>query len=345
MERVNPRGLLLAIAALLAALVVADRALVLWPEHWAWAAREVPARASDPYRVEALLRATPPGRRNVPILGNSLAERGLDSAALEKHFAAQGLRFPSLTIGSGPALAFGMLAGAVADLEPRAAIFVAGPLALRSLPQPHRVRVYDVRAAPELFGVADLLREPGFHLMGLAGELNVLVRHGQALRQAARVRLGLGRFEPHGFAAIDRPPGDYGPGSESWQAWLRDPAPETYPNRNTRALAYLARRLREAGARLLVVDAPVLETELTRGGGARLARYREMLRELAAEADFELLALDPAVVFGAGDFANGVHPNESGRARFTAALIESLGDRLERDQGVEGRAGAEPVRR
>ncbi len=335
----------LAIALLLAGLVAADRALVLWPAHWAWVAREMPVRVSDPYRVEALLRSTPPGRRNVPILGNSLAERGLDPAELERRFAAQGLRFPSITIGSGPALAFGMLANSVADLEPRAAIFVAGPLSLRSLPQLHRVRVYDLRSVPDLFSARDVLREPGFHVAGLFGELSVLLRHGRALRNAARVRLGLGQWDPHGGGPIDARSGEYGPGSDSWLNWIREPVPDSYPNANTRALAYLSRRLRESGARLLVIDAPVLATSQTQSVSARIDRYRQFLLELSAEAGFELLEPDPPVVYRPEDFLDGVHPSDSGRARFTAALIESLGDRLERDQGVEGRAGAEPVHR
>lgn len=333
------RKALLAIALLLASLVAADRAIALWPAHWAWVAREMPARVDDPYRVEALLRSTPPSRRNVPILGNSLAERGLDPAVLERHFAAQGLRFPSITIGSGPALAFGMLANAVADLEPRAAIFVAGPLALRSLPQLHRVRVYDLRSVPDLFSARDVLREPGFHAAGLFGELSVLARHGRALRKAALVRLGLRDWDPHGGEPIGARPGEYTQGSDSWLNWLREPVPDSYPNANTRALAYLSLRLREAGARLLVIDAPVLSTAKARDASARIDGYRQFLRELSAQAGFELLEPDPPVVYEPQDFLDGVHPSDSGRARFTAALIESLGDRLERDQGVEGRAG------
>ncbi len=331
-----PRRALWVLAGMLAAITVADRALVLWPAHWAWVARELPPRAFDPYRIEAVLRATLPDRRNVPILGNSLAERGLDAAVLERHFAARGLRFPMVTMGSAPALAFGMLANDVADLEPRAAIFVAGPLALRSLPQPHRIRVYDVRTVAHLFGLSEIVREPGFHFRGLVGELNIFARHRRALFEAALVRFGRSRWQPHGEPTTDSPSSALPHGGESWRSWLLAPVPDTYPNANTRALAYLARTLRDRGARLVVVDAPVLPTPLTESAGDRIERYREFLRALSVEEDFELVESHRLPVFREEDFMDGVHPNESGRARFTAAVIDAIGARLD-DGTPEGR--------
>ncbi len=329
-RRAGLRLALLLVIGPLALLFAADRALVLWPAHWAWVAREAPPLVVDPYRVEAVLRATPRDRRSVPILGNSIADRGLDSAMLEQRFAAQALRFPKATLGGSPALTYGMLADAVADLEPRAAIFVASAPALRTRTDLGRVHAYDVRAVPELFSAAEVLADPSFHLDGLVGELSIFARHRRALRQVALVRLGRVEWRQLEFER-DRAKLEElvrGGGDEAWEAWLRDRVADDYPNANSRALARLARKLRERGGRLIVIDAPVHPIPLLLGARRRIPPYREALRALALAEDFDLIGADQLPDFDEDHFDDWVHLNERGRDRLTAAVADTIGPRL-----------------
>lgn len=327
-RRTNLRLLLLLLVGPLALLVAADRALVLWPAHWIWVARELPPRIFDPYRVEAQLRATPPDRRNVPILGNSIAERGIDETALERRFAQVGLRFPKLTIAGSAALTFGILAEAVADLEPRAVIFVSSPPALTSQVDLDRVYAYDVRALAELFSAVEILDEASFHVRGLAGELSIFARHRRAVLRAALVRLGIRPWKQDRPEAERGQPRERGLGDDTWRAWMSRPVPDSHPNPNTRALVRLGRVLRERGARLVVLDAPVRPSGLLEGAGSRVDSYRSALRALAEAEGFELLDSDQLLELREDDFADSIHLNEAGRERLSAALGNALEARL-----------------
>jgi hypothetical protein len=307
------------------ALAALDRAVVHWDAQWAWAAREVPPLVLDPYRIEALLRTTPPGRENVVLLGNSVLEEGFDADALAARFRERGLRFPKLTLAGSPAVSFGMLAGAVANLEPRAAVYVVSPPGLRSRGYVDEVYVYDVAAVPALFTASEVLAEPRFHLNGLVGQLDVFARHRRALQRAALVWMGrlswlqlTADAKRVGFLAGRE-------GRDSWVNWMKDPEPDVYPNPNTRALGYLAQRLRDVGTPLIVLQAPLHPMQMKLGIGKRVARYRSYLRELAAAEGFALVGEDQVPQLDTYDFADWVHANEHGRERLT----RFLGDYLE----------------
>jgi len=305
------------------ALLALDRAVVCWDAHWAWAAREVPPLTLDPYRLEATLRSTPPGRRNVVILGNSVAEMGFDREALESRFRAEGLRFPKLTIGGAPAASFGMLARAVAGLEPRTVVYVAAAPALRSRDFLDHVYSYDVRAAPALFTPAEWLAEPRFHLEGLAGQLHVLARHRRALQRALLVRLGRLSWEGLRLQA-ERIRLEHGlEGRDAFQEWVSQ-EPDRYPNPNTRALAHLARTLRAAGASLVVLDAPVHPILMKLGIRERVARYRSLLRELAEAEGFAWLDAEQLPRLAEHEFLDWIHANDRGRERLTGFLGDHL---------------------
>lgn len=327
-RRPNLRRLLLLLLGPLALLVAADRALVLWPAHWAWVARDLPPRVYDPYRIEAQLRATPPGRQNVPVLGNSIAERGIDEALLDERFASEGLHFPKLTLAGSAALTFGFLANAVANLEPRAAIFVPSGPALSSNLELDRVHAYDVRAVGELFSVAEILDSAGFHAGGFAGELHVFARHRRALLRAALVRLGLRPWKRDPTEAELTQARERGPGDENWRAWLRAPIPDRYPNANTRALVRLGRVLRERGSRLILLDAPLHPAALLADSEGRIDAYRKQLHELAAAEGLELLAPEQLVELSPQDFADWVHLAPAGSERLSAALADALETRV-----------------
>jgi hypothetical protein len=323
-QRSSLRLILLLLGGPILALVAIDRAVVLSRAHWEWVAREVPPLTADPYRVEGLLRATAPDRRNLPILGNSIAEMGLDAAELERRFSAEGLRFPKITLGGSPALTFGMLADAVIALEPRAAVFVASAPALRSRDYLDHVYAYDVSAVPHLFTFDELIEDPRFQLEGLVGQLHVFARHRAALRQALLVSLGRDTWKRRSRAAERVRLRHMLEGKDAWQSWVRDRQPDVFPNPNTRSLDWLSQRLREHDARLIVIDAPVHPIALELGARRRIKPYRQELAARAAQDGFLLLGADVLPEFGEEDFRDWVHLNARGRERLTAFLAEQL---------------------
>ncbi len=309
------------------ALAAMDRAVVFWDAHWAWAAREIPALVLDPYRVEGLLRSTPPGRQNVPILGNSIAEFGFDVAVLEQRFAAAGLRFPKLTIGGAPALTFGMMADGIAALKPRAAIFVVSAPSLRSRDYLDHVYTYDVAAAAELFTPEEAVSESLFHLHGVLRQLNVFARHRRSLQRALLVRTGRMEWADLQSQAKRIRIRHMLDGSDAWQTWIRDRSHDELDNPNTRALGHLARRLRELNAPLIVVEAPVHPVPQLLSA-KRLKSYHERLSELAETGDFTLISTDELPTMDEDDFSDMIHASPQGRARLTDFIAERLVDTL-----------------
>jgi len=105
---------------------------VLCKPHWEWVARQVPPQILDPYRVEAILRTTPRGRRNVFLLGDSTMDAGRTSRPSIVPSRTRDCASRTLSIGGSPTLAFGFLARAIAALEPSAVVLLVSPYSLRS---------------------------------------------------------------------------------------------------------------------------------------------------------------------------------------------------------------------
>lgn len=284
----------------------------------------MPPLVLDPYRVEGLLRSTPPGPENVPLLGTSVAEMSFDAAALEARFAERGLRFPKLTLGGAPALSFGMLADDITALSPRVAVYVASAPSLRSRGYEDHVYTYDASALLELFPAGEWLASPAFHIDGAAGQLHVLARHRRSMQRAALVRLGRLTWDDLASEAhwirIDH----MARGADQWQTWLADREPDVYPNPNTRALGRLARRLREHGGRLVVMESPLHPVQAMLVPRSRAEAAHAELERLAAAEDFTLIPRESLPELGEDDFGDWVHPNERGRARLTEFLAGAL---------------------
>lgn len=295
-----------------------------WDAQWAWVAREVPPLVLDPYRLEGILRATPHGRQNVALVGNSIAEMAFDRAALEQRFADRGLRFPKLTLGGSPTLSFGMLADHIAALEPTLTFYVVTPPSLRSRSFEDHVYTYDVSALSELFTPAELLANPRFHIEGAAGQLHVLARHRRAMQRAGLVWLGRLRWEDLELEAARLRIHHMRDGVDQWQSWLAEREPDVYPNPNTRALGRLARRLRESGGRLVVMEAPSHPIQKLLVPRARREAAHAELERLAAEDGFTLLSQAELPQLGEDDFGDWVHANARGRERLTAFLADYL---------------------
>lgn len=308
----------------LLALAGVDRVLLGWRAQWEWAAREVPPLVLDPYRLEALLRTLAPGRANVLLLGNSVVELGFDAEALERRFADRGLRVAKLTQGGAPALCFGMHADAIAALEPALAVYVASAPSLRSRAYLGSVYAYDAGAAIELFTAREALAEAGFHLDGAIAQANLLARHRRALQRAALERLGLTSWDALRARVDAAQLRREFEGLGQWQAWVADREPDAYPNPNTRALARLARRLRERGAKLLVMEAPLHPMQARLTPPPRLARFRAELETLSAEHGFALIPGAALPELREADFSDWIHASERGRERLTAFLGDAV---------------------
>lgn len=306
------------------ALIAMDRAVVLWPGHWDWVARSVPPLVLDPYRLEGVLRSTPPGHDQVLIVGNSIAETGLEPAVLADVFVDDHLRFTKATIGGSPALTFGMLANRLAELSPRAVVYVASAASLGANRGLDHVYTYDAFAVPELLGASEVLGAPREHLDAAIGQLHVFARHRRALRSALQVYSGQTDWDALRLRSDRVRLQHVMEGSDAWQTWLRDPDSDDYPNPNTRSLSRLARLLREAGSELVVVDAPVHPSPLLMGAEARLAEYRAALADLADTDGFRFFPATSLPEFRETHFTDFVHLNERGAERFTAAVGKLL---------------------
>jgi hypothetical protein len=304
-------------------LFAVDRAIVLYRPHWEWVARETPPQQLDPYRVEAILRTTEPGPRNVLILGDSTAEAALDTAALDGAFARRGLRFKTLSIGNAPTVTFGFLANDLLALRPSAVILVVSPYSLRDRGFYEQIYTYDVRVVPSLFRPREILGHLGFHLRGFLAQTNVLLRHQQALQRAAAIRLGVDTWRSLQIETLQagiRAAREKGP----LFTWAVGKAPDSYQNPNMRAVDLLARKLRERGTKLVVVESASHPLTGLFVGAKRTAAFRNRLDTAAKDDGFTFIAAPALPRFTLDDFRDQTHLNEAGRRKFTNAVAQEL---------------------
>jgi hypothetical protein len=284
-----------------------------------------PRRIDDSFLAEALVHATPPGRDNVLLIGNSRADDGVDLGALEARFALRGFHFRNMTVvGSGP-VDEAMRAREIASLEPSTVIAVLASDELRESDCARETFAYDAVAARHIFVWSDLLADPAFHLSGFAGELHVLARHRRSFQNAAMVKLGAETYlqiELELMRLAHERAGKAPP--KAMNDWLRKREPDVYPNDNTRALEWLADTLHSAGTRLVVVEAPnhlMLQAPRVK---PRVERFREYVSDLAAQHGFVFVPATKFPELELGQFKDLVHLNESGRATFTSTLGDEL---------------------
>jgi len=322
----------LAILAFLALAPIAGLSgLDLAIEHatpfWSWVLAKFPRRIDDSFLAEALVRATPRGRENVVLIGNSRADDGVDLAALETRFWGRGLHFRNMTVvGSGP-VDEAMRARDLASLAPSTVIAVLGPDELReSSDYARSTFAYDAIAARHIFVWRELWADPEFHLTGLAGQLHVLARHRRSFQNAAMVQLGAQSFRQIelDMVAMAREMEEQHGQRRAFVEWVKKLEPDTYPNDNTRSLEWLADSLHAAGARLVVVEAPGHLMLQAPRAQPRVERFRGYVAELAAQHDFVFVPGSRFPELQLDQFKDLVHVNESGRATYTETLEREL---------------------
>lgn len=306
-------------------LAIVDRAFVHYRPHWEWVVREFPPNQVDAYRVEAVLRTTAPDPRTVAILGDSTALASLDAPMLDRAFADRERHFLPITLGGTHTLAFGFLAEPLLALGVRHAVLVVSPYSTRSTIDYDRVQEYDVRAVPALFTLDEVLAEPRFHLEGMAKQGHVFIRHRWVLQQSLQVALGFTTWSTIRLGFLrDRMrqarEGDFG----AVLAWIRGRVPERYPNPNTRAIRYLARRLREAGGALVLMESPAHPVVSVLMPPARVDPFRTYMREIADREGILYITGDDLPALGLEHFEDQSHLNPAGSAIVTAVVAERL---------------------
>lgn len=312
---------------LLALLVVIglDRLVVSWDAHWRYAS-QIPPLLVDPYRLEGRLRSTAPGPQNLLVVGNSTAEFSVDETLLETHFDEQGLQVTKLTTGGVPTLNFGLLAEKLLALEPRAVLLVTSVSGLRADDFLDDVAAWNLRDATALFSLDEILEEPRFHLDGLVRSLNVFARHRRSMQLAVAVELGLDNWElMRAYQVRDEMMrGLANPEAALDHSWLGGKEKRVWENKNTQALSYLAERLSEIGAKLVVVAAPPHPTTRLLGA-SQLAELEAELKRLAGRgAGFTYLEFAQLPKLRTKHFEDMVHTNERGAAKFSTALALAL---------------------
>ncbi len=258
------------------------------------------------------------------LLGNSRADDGVDVAVLERRFASRGLRFRNLTVVGSGVVDQAMRARSVASLEPGIVIAMIDAASLRPDGWVDETFAYDASAALEVFTPSEWLEEPEFHVAGLAGQLHVLARHRSSLQSSALIRLGRETFVGVKLALIKRAVAAIEAEPNEVVTWLKSTTPDPYPNTSTRALAYLAGCMREAGTRLVVVEAPAHPILVAPAVQVRVDRFRAFVAGLAASEHFRFVPATDLAALDVEHFKDLIHVNADGRARFTATFGDAL---------------------
>jgi hypothetical protein len=312
----------------LLALAIVDLGIARSSALWSWVANDFPRRLDDHYRAEALLRTLPAGREQVLLFGNSRADDSVDTAELAKRFADRGLAFHNLTVVGSGIVDVAMRAPAIASAAPGVALVMIDPASLRQEVVSDETFAYDTGVAARVFSVAEIAAEPDFHVTGVAGQLHVLARHRRSLQNTLLIGLGLESFPRLRFELMKRARREQKQERNAFVVWMKSREPDVWPNCNTRALEVLGERMREAGVRLIVVEAPAHPILIAPGIAPRIVAFEAEVARLAEKHGFEFL---PATRFPELDtvhFKDLMHANENGRAVFTRALGDLLAERL-----------------
>jgi len=287
--------------------------------------RQVPPNVVDAYRVEAILRTAEPGRANLVVAGDSTARTTLDPAAFDAALAGRGLRRVTVSIGGTPTVAFGLLADRILALDPHAVILFVSPPSVSGDFEYDRLQVYDAGIAPALFTTREALDHFEFHLESTAAQGLLLLRHRWAMQRALAVRLGWttwAAIELETTRAVARRlrHAEGGP----LVRWVRDRRPDRYPNPNTRAIAFLGRRLVERDTRFVLVEAPIHPLFALLVAADKLRAFRDTMRELAVAADATFVPATEMPALEVEEFEDQAHLNARGQRLVTDALVARL---------------------
>ena len=181
------------------------------------------------------------------------------------------------------------------------------------------VRFYDPAVAVSVLGWRELAREHDEHFSGLLEYGHVVLRHRDAIRRT--VGAGIGKRWKGG---AEGPPRLLFAHVQERADERRGRVREDFdcPSVHTRALGYLATRLREAGTQMIVVATPVLSRWQH---DERLTAMMDncMQREAAAHG-YRYVPVASSADIRREHFRDSLHMNEAGRERFTALLTRTV---------------------
>jgi hypothetical protein len=176
------------------------------------------------------------------------------------------------------------------------------------------LRWYDPAVAWRMSERRELMAHSSAHLSGLLNHGFILFRHRQPLLQRAGQRVGLPLDRMLNLA-----------GGAPWKD--QEVRSAAVPTVETRALQDLARQLRAADIRLLLISAPTRELSRAVPAGAPLPLAQQIqpgitkhLASLAREEGFAFAAHTDFRGFTPEMFADSIHLRHPGRALFTTQL-------------------------
>lgn len=275
-----------------------------------------------PLVFESTLHLLTPGRSDMLFVGSSVVERDVDAPTVARRMGRRVGDVFKLPLLGASSLEVAMLTRRLIELRPKVIVYLATPWALQNHVDWDLVRFYDPVVAWNVFSWSELLADHATHASSLLAASHVIVRHRAYLRTLL--------FEPllsHTAEASVHEPGS---GEEILRRWAERFATRVEDfgcdNANARGLAWMARRLSQAGIALVVVATPVA------GKRDRDPALRRLVDEcLSAQARATGFSFLPRKLWGdypRDHFYDPVHMTSIGRMRFSGDLGRILAERM-----------------
>lgn len=270
--------------------------------------------AAQPLTLEGFLRVLPRGSVDVAVLGNSVVNFGVEPNILASRLQLPPQVVKTMVLPGATDLELAMLLPELERIAPKQLIYITTVGAVYRPLDWDNLRLYDPRVAVDMFDAGHWLREHTFHASGLLAWSNVVVRHRERIREALEAPL-------RNFDVVRRV--EFQQQRRRELRFLRGQATRDLndfacPTYHTQAVGVIARRMRDIGANVIVVAAP-LNNEWD-GNPDLQALLDECLGRELAGTGATYIPRAEATEFPEGAFLDGYHLNQDGRAHFTADL-------------------------
>ena len=282
-------------------------------------------------KVDALHALSTDGGVDTIVLGSSIAETALNPAVIAASTPAAGRVYNAALSGARPTTIDRWLqevvlpavtpAVAIVEVSPRTLIVPAGE---GGIDEKYRRSSGRRRLRGDLSALERV--EAG------VGRFSALARNRSRLRDVPRLVETLRGDPPRTWRVEVDASGwrssfadsDFRGGADYWRG-----AGEV-DRAELAALRRIVRRLERVGTDVVLVDMPMVETEVAKvvdGGAERLRSYQHATRRLAADEGVSLVELQVSARWGRATFADAVHPNRAGTeliTRLVSRAIEGL---------------------
>ncbi len=320
-ERAEPAdgtaGVFVRLGAFVLAFVLLSHLLLVHSRAFLQLCARLADRGADQaLRIEATLRVLESGEVALIVAGSSIVLSHFDHERLAEALALEAEDVLAAPLFSGSGLDIAMMTRDLGRARPAAVLLPVTVWTLFDRLEAEELRVYDPVMALSILSARELLSERQAHASGLLGSLHFAIRHRASLRHMLWTSLGQGR--PLG-SVMERA------GARLPRGRIRATARReqfTCPSVHTRALLEMVRRLEDQGVLLVLVTTP------TNGrfdyDPAVRDRLDRCLAGLPVTPGLAVIPRSELPSFGPADFADPLHMNPHGRARFTAAVAPRL---------------------